>query len=350
MTAEQLSHLADLAEGLVDAQPLRSAASALQQPVRIVLLGRVGAGKTTLFNAWAGRSEPVGLGGTTEVAHVGSLGAAQLHDTPGIDDPDASIVELGELLATADRVVWVVDGLQPLTASERTVVDTIVDSAVDKVVIVSRAELLEPADAEAVAARVRSLVGVDPTLADLRRSPPGPPSEAPGLRRHGIAQAALDELRLALVARGPDPDLAALRLSLRDRVRRTVAHLTAAIDAGKLPDKGAARAALVKAAGDVHRDLCATLPPPNPQLPLPEAPSEAVWDQLRQRVSGREGARRVLEAEAGRWLMEGQLALGDWWDDRPELHEVAARRAALQAALAEVGSGAGDGQGAPETF
>jgi hypothetical protein len=339
MTPDALRGLATLGEGLIDPTLLRATADTLEQPVRLVLAGRVGAGKTTWFNHLTGSSSPAGLGGVTLDTSISTYLDAELVDTPGIDDPDAAIVKLGPVLDGADRVLWVVDGLQPLTASERRVAEALVDTATERVVVVSRGDLLEPADAAAVADRVRTLWGVEPFVTDLRHQPPPAPSTLGGPRRRHLARTALDDLRHQLAARGPDPTLASLRLRLRDRVRSVVAGLRDRVASGDLPDKGAAVAALRRAASTVHDELLAGLPHPVPDLPLPNEPAQGVLDQLRQRVSGQEGARRVLEAEAGRWLVEAQLALGDWFDDQPELAEVGERRATLEAALAEADPG-----------
>lgn len=333
MTPATLRTLADLAVGLAEPAPLRAAAEALEAPLRVVLLGRVGAGKTTLANAWTGTAHPTGLGGVTRSPHEAEFGDARLVDTPGIDDPDAAIVALGALLATADHLVWVVDGLQPVTAGEREVVDAIVPAGTIRHTVVSRAELLDPTDREAVAARVEALTGAVPVLADLRRAPPRPPAFRPGPRRHALAQAAVDELRTTLAATPAPRDLASLRQALRRSIRATVERLRTAIEAGELPDKGAARAALLAAAPAVHADVVLGLVDA-PRLPLPPAPGDTLWDQVRDRASGREGARRVLEAEAGRWLLEGQLALAEWCDAHPDHVERADRRRALDEALA----------------
>jgi len=332
--AEALRELAHVVEPLLDPSPLHDAAAQLESPARWVVVGRVGAGKTTLVNAWTQATDPTGLGGVTKRNVCRPVGDAELWDTRGIDDPDAAIVQLGGLLADADGIVWVVDGLQPLTASERHVVAALVDGSTARHVVISRADLLEPTDADAVARRVQQLTDTRPAVSDLRRAPPPCPELAPGRHRAAAARRALDEVRTALAAGGGAPTLADLRLRFRDAIRAAVARIEAGIEAGRVPDKGAALAALGREVEAVRRATVGTLTPPLPNLSRPRAPTDGLMGQVLDRFSGREGARRILKAEAARWLMEGQAHLADWFDERSDLRALAAAHARIEERLA----------------
>ena len=337
MNPGALHQLADEAEGLVPdglLVALRGAAEGLATPAKWVVLGRVGAGKTTLVNRWALAHAPTGLGGITQVSVPHPVGEAILWDTPGIDDPDAAIVGLGDLLDGADGIVWVVDGLQPLTASERRVVAELVDDDTPRIVIVSRGDLLDPEDAAGVAARVHALAGVKAQVADLRHAVPTKPPLPVAPRRQQNARAAVDAIRAAVESQWFVPTLAALRLRYRKAIRDAVDRIEHRIDAGQLRDKGEALAALGREVSGVVDTTVADLPAPLPRLPHPAAPRDALVAQVLDRFSGQEGAHRVLKAEAARWLMEGQMELEEWWQGREDLQARAARVAAVRQRLA----------------
>lgn len=337
MSPEQLRSLARAMDGLdaASAVHLRRAADGAEAPVRWVVIGRVGAGKTTLVNAWTGAREATGLGGVTREPQqhaVAADPAVELWDTPGIDDPDTAIVRLGHLLSAADGLIWVVDGLQPLTASERRVVDELVDAPVPRHLFVSRADLLEPDDAEAVAARVASLVGVTPSLHDLRQEDAPQPALPPSPARAEHIRAAVRQAREALDDAAV-PTLATLRLRFRQAIRAEVERIEGRIDEGRVRDKNEALVALNRAVGAVVDATFEGVDGPRPPLPGPARAGERLMQQVLDRFSGQEGAHRILKAEAARWLMEGQMALEDWWADRDDLQALAAEVAAARALL-----------------
>lgn len=209
----------------LDAAPLRDAWRRSREPVRVAVVGRQGVGKTSLCNAWSGQSRPVGLGGSTTTVVYLPLGTATLLDTPGIEgffDADAT-------LGVVDGLVWVIDGLAPLSASEREKLRPW-SERLPTVAIVSRIDIVDEEEHGDVAARVRALIGVDPVLGDLRRRPP--PLTLPGgmdAVRRARWNAALDEAeaRVRALPRLPSRDEVVTRLGQlwRSKVKEAAASL-----------------------------------------------------------------------------------------------------------------------------
>jgi len=56
-----------------------------------------------------------------------------------------------------------------------------------------------------------------------------------------------------------------------------------------------------------------------PILPRPSVPDPGLAGEVVAGMGGAESAHRAVRSAAGRWLMEGQLALMDW--DAPEADE-----------------------------
>lgn len=115
---------AELLEVELGSHRLDEASQALaDQPLRIVVVGQVSAGKTSLINSLAGQ-----LLGETDVApatarltsHRLNLADAQfsLVDTPGIDGAQKTGDQLLEQLMQADLVLWVVRANRPARAPD----------------------------------------------------------------------------------------------------------------------------------------------------------------------------------------------------------------------------------------
>ncbi len=155
---ESLHDLVRTARDRIDTEALSEALSALDAHWRVTVLGRRSVGKSSLINAVLGRPErKVGLGGvTTEVAIVVES-TLTLVDTPGIEDEAGALRVLQPLLEESDAAVWVVDGLQPMTATERRVVSGALVPNTPLWVVVSRLDLADPTDVDAVLARVSLL-------------------------------------------------------------------------------------------------------------------------------------------------------------------------------------------------
>ncbi|MEO0603935.1 MAG: GTPase, partial [Myxococcota bacterium] len=321
------------ADGLADTGPLRDALRWLEEPWRIVVIGRVAAGKTTWINAVTGGDRRTGLGGITEHAEEVEDGSRVYIDTPGIDDPDRAIVALQPLVDGGDAAVWIVDGLQPLTASERDVAAVVLGD-LQLSIVVTKADLVEEADRAAVLARVRdlttSLAPVSVTFANARELPrlpglPGPPHHLSARRRRFLVDAVA-----AVRQRMPDPppDRADVEAHWGDAVRGQVQDIEAALQRGALRDVGAAMRALGEAAEPARRALRTALP--SWLLPVMPAPDT---DPGSATTSGPDAARRALTGAAARWLAEGQLVLREWWAEGPEPVAAVVRHERLVAAL-----------------
>ena len=103
----------DALDGLVDTSGLARALAAWSAPWRVAVVGRRSVGKSSLVNAVAGHMAcVVGLGGVTrEASTVALADGVQLIATPAIASVDAGLTLLAPVLAVADMVLWVVDGL-----------------------------------------------------------------------------------------------------------------------------------------------------------------------------------------------------------------------------------------------
>ena len=98
------------------------------EPAQVVVVGRVGVGKTTLINRWTGENHAVGLGGVTQMTQTVATPSWHWLDTPGIDNPDRALSLLGPLVDRSDALVWVVDGLQPATHTARLVIHELAET------------------------------------------------------------------------------------------------------------------------------------------------------------------------------------------------------------------------------
>lgn len=337
------------AAGLVDPAPLDDALRLVLEPVTIAVVGRVASGKSTLVSWLSGTPRPTGLGGVTRTLdHVPAKGTVLL-DTPGIDDPDAALLGLDGVLAAVDAAIWVVDGLQPLTASERDVLSATLPAGTPLWIVVSKADLLDPDEVPLVLARVRDLASSYQPLAiralDLR-SAGRLGADPAGLgvvsvtspRRAARVRAAVDAVRRALEAvpapAGPDE----LRATWRGAVRSVVEVVEAGIAAGEIPDRVLALQALAERAPDAVAAVRSGLAPaPSPPLPLPPSPTSGPMSVVLAGLTGGiEGARRALKAEAARWLLEGELVLAEPWPGSEVLADARSRREELVRALGVV--------------
>jgi hypothetical protein len=314
---EALERVADASPGSVD--PWTRARALLDEPWSVAVVGRVGAGKTSLVNRLTGGARPVGLGGVTRSVERVDWGDRALIDTPGIDDPFAAIEVLGPVLDPVDAVIWVVDGLQPMTGSERDVVRDTLPDGVALWVVVSRVDLLDPDEVGSVLERVRALAAphgpAGVVAADLRAGAPGGVGEgaAPGRRRRARLAELLAPQRAAFAARPAPlrPDQVIARW--RDEVRALVRDVERRIERGSVGHEVEALARLSAGAPQVLAAVARAAGDPSPILPLPEPPVRTALGQVAAGLSGAEGARRALRAVAARWLGAGELAIREDW-------------------------------------
>lgn len=343
----------------------RARAGLTAAPWRVVLVGRVSAGKSTLVNALApGAGRRTGLGGVTDVVAEVAVGDAVVVDTPGIDGVQRSLAVLGPPVQAADVVVWVVDGLQPMTRSERDVLEVLLDPDAGLHVVVSRLDLA-PDDAEAVLQRVDTLTApwapASVRALDLRalaRAVAAGEAQAPldlldPLPRpppHRLApvRAALRAARERLA--GPtEAELVAAGERLRAEVRGLATGPLAATEA-LLSDEGLHAPGARRALAAALREAAATWAPSEPLLgeigPLPpvhDPSTDAPWGRLTAAMGGRSHARRQIHADAGRWVQEAELVVvehlaelraGEVWR---QARARDAARAAVDGALAACG-------------
>lgn len=288
-------------------EEIRSTALA---PMTILLFGRVGVGKTTIANLASGARHPVGLNGVTRSVTRSGIWL----DTPGINDPVAAIDVLGPLVEVADGLVWVVDGLQPLPASEREVADAILPRGLPLVVAITRRDLIDPSDQDEVLARVRAKTSVyQPErieVIDGRQDPLAPPdlTHAPRWLR---LRASLQTLRdQEPIKPSLDEVIARWRLEVRSEVETITSELVRA-PAARSAD---AQLALAETAPRVVARTCHFA---QADLPLPAPQGEWLGGVLDE-LAGTGGAVRALRAGAARWLAAGEVALREDWAGRNE--------------------------------
>lgn len=355
-----LDEAIDAAEGLVDPAPLVAAAAMLQRPWRVAVVGRVAAGKSTLINWLAGAQIlPTGLGGTTRALRSVEAQGSVLVDTPGMDAPAESLLTLQPVLESVDAVLWVVDGLQPVTASEREILEGTLIEGTPLTVVVSKIDLLEDSDRIAVLRRAELLAsrwslqqvrGLDLRSAARQHADPGAlgAPTLPGPRRCAAVKQALAQIRASLAQLGTPPSLRELLSAWTTAIRGAVAEVEAAITAGRILHKAEALAALAERAPQVTATIRRLLQPEvPPRLPSPDAPHTTVMRQVIAGLSGQEGASRALKAGAARWLAEGQLTLQDWWAEQTDLQRRVEAHQRLRACLSAVEAATRAGPEAP---
>lgn len=287
---------------------------------RVAVAGRAGVGKTTLVNRLVGSEVgAVGLGGVTQEPVVYRVGEVELADTPGLDDPDVARIELAPLLADADAVVWVVDGLMPAGAVERQI---LASAEALSHVVVSRLDLVEEADRSGVIERVRALVHAPVRAGDLRTLDLSgllaiPKASSPRRRRALVE--AVEAARASLSALPPIPSrgelLEVARTAWRREVRETEELVAEELARGLVEHKDhALRRLRLLAPHAITRfvsnwsRLLPEMEPPVMPLP-PQGPR--VTPLAAAVTGGQEGAQRALRAAAGAWLLDGDVVLGD---------------------------------------
>jgi len=98
-------------------------------PVRIVLMGQVNAGKSSLLNALAQEVRsaigplPVTSGIAEHLLEVEGRPRVMLVDTPGFDESPASTSELRAQAKRADLIIWVASATQPARSPDRQQLD-----------------------------------------------------------------------------------------------------------------------------------------------------------------------------------------------------------------------------------
>lgn len=301
-------------------------------PWRVVVVGRTSVGKSTLVNRVAGeRVRPTGLGGVTREPAEVVVGDGIWVDTPPLEEASPDLAE-------ADQVVWVVDGLQPVTLSERTTLREALPEGTPLEVRVSRFDLVDPAEHAAILDRVRALAPPARSVLglDLRRDPLALDRPERSPRRVRALRAAILELRETL----PEVlDPTRIREEARAAWRALVQEAEAAVERAvreqdvwhrdvalrRLRDeaRGAVEGFAVPGVGPVH-------------MPLPDPPAGRPVEALLGGLGGAESALRNVRAQAGRWLMDGELTLADALSHLDDLPEVTTRRQveeAIEAAL-----------------
>jgi hypothetical protein len=313
------------AEGLVDPAPLDRAREVLRAPTTVLVVGRRGVGKSALVGWLSGVPQPTGLGGVTRETTVVDGADERFLDTPGIDDPDEAVLTSGPLAADADAVIWVTDGLQPWTSTERALYGQLHDPLLPLVRVVSRADLVEPAERDEVTARLRALADAPVWWADLRalaRSG-GPRPEllrfpSPGPRRRARLRALLAEVAPPVVPTRED-----VRRWFRDAARDALASVVHDVGTDAIRSSRALAGALAAAHESVLAELRPRVPVPLPTVP-PPPPCRL--------------DRRALRAAAADWVAGGELVLAEQWPEARTLDDLRARASALAQALDAVRS------------
>lgn len=266
---------------------------ARSRAARTLVVGRVGAGKTSLVRRLGGQG-PVGLGGVTKAVAEWPAGERLLIDTVGIDDPDRAIDALGPLADHADEVLWVVDGLQPVTASERVVMPHLVERGAALHALVSRGDLIEAAEHGEITDRARRLgepFGLRSVwIGDLRRT--APELALPeGFRDEGLRRVAASlPARLGVLT---EPPAKPVRAKVHEALHATLAL----VEDGVLYDPAAALAHFGALAGELAADLG-----------LPAPPREGSPDTADRWLGGKALTRRLLTQAAARVLAELEAA------------------------------------------
>ncbi len=316
----------------------------------VVVVGRIGVGKTTLINRWTNQSgRPVGLGGVTQSVEALEDANWTWIDTPGIDNPDRALSTLGPVVDRADALVWVVDGLQPATHTARMVLEELAEPGQGLLVIVSRLDLVPEEEREAVLARIRTHTppGTPVHGGDLRQWQTPPPDElrAPSPRRLRVNEKAFQEL-LDTLEGAPAMDQRGWQKRLTDKWHEQLHGATeralVLLERQELLGESAALVWL----SDTHRKMStavASVCPPamaRPILPQLRLDADTAMDRVAAAMGGPDRARRRIRQAAGAWMLEGDMAIADWAADHPVLNAASAQHRAdcrvLKTALASL--------------
>ena len=265
----------DAIDAIVDASALRAAIALWREgPWRTVVVGRRSTGKTSCVNHHAGTKLPIGLGGVTKaVAEVETAGAVWI-DTPGIEDVDEAADVLEPVLIGADVVLWLVDGLQPVTDLERRVLREVLPDGTALRVAVTRLDLVDVAEHEAVLSRVQTVTAslrpmavgtLDPRTQSVQTAA----ASAGSLRRRQALQRAITQTRAAIRALPEAPEPTALGRTLQQRWRTAVRdaerRVQARIQGDRLVRPADALASLARAAEQAVADVQAQASLPGSQ-------------------------------------------------------------------------------------
>lgn len=327
MTAAGLAAVPEVIEAAgdwVDVSALRVAWEARDDaPVVWAVVGRRSVGKSSVVNALVHAGARTGLGGvTTETTRYEGEGLALL-DTAGMEDPLEAADRLETLLSRVDGLIWVVDGLQPLTRIEREALDDAVPPDVAVVVLVTRLDLVDPEERPAILQRVRvgtsrraplGVHAVDGRAEEVRALLPRPPWWRSPARRQAL-RAAVEgvERSLAHLPLPPDP------AGILERVAKTWhEEVHDAHDLVAAQARDGRHLFRDQALAELHRRVVEAWQGANDTLrrelggspwtpPAPEGLDLA--GQLQDLVSGTAGVLRGLRAGASAWVAEGELAI-----------------------------------------
>jgi len=326
----------------LDDTSLSAAIDAWDEAWRVVVIGRVSAGKTSLVNTLTGSERPTGLGGVTRYAEEVPHEQVVFVDTSGIDGAALAIARLTPHLATADLALWVVDGLQPVTDTERRVIGaalphgTTLDIIVSKLDIVGDEsdEVIERVTALTTAWQPRSIQAGNPRRGAVQARPDWTAGSADSNRR----RRALTEALKGLADRLELDDTAVVLKELSDRWRSTVRNAQQSvvidIESGEIAFKPAALRALARTLAPAQASFVANLPalPGRPALPKLHPPDRDVLTALVDGLGGQESARKAVRATAADMLMEGMVALQEWVQGASDPRLQTARQAVANAA------------------
>ena len=335
-------------EGLATAWTGRDAG-----PHRWLVIGRQGVGKSRLVNALVDGEAAVGLGGVTSEVSAYDAEDLVLIDTPALEDEFDGMDLIEAHLEAVDGLLWVVDGLQPLTALERRIVDRVVPPWVGVVAVVTRLDLVDETEHDAILNRVsqllqhRALQGPVPAseVAMLRQALTRPPWQASPRRRTALTEAAA-ELRQTLGHLVPDPDpaeafdawTAELRSTWREAVSQAHDGVAERVRHGEILFRDKALAALgdalTEAAEGVRDSITDRLGQAPQWTPAPPETLD-VWGQARDLVAGTPGVLRGLREGAAAWAAQGEIAFGEL-AELPAAVALRQRREAVTAAVQAV--------------
>jgi small GTP-binding protein len=322
----------------------QQATAVLEQPWQIVLVGRIGVGKTTLFNRITGRADPTGLGGLTLRPQEASAGGCNWIDTPGMDGRDTALATLGPIVDQADGVIWVIDALQPATRTERDVMALVCPADLVISVVIARWDLVPKTERKGVRARVKRLcpTAVDIHTCNLRQNRPdvaAATSRATSPRRALAVGLAVQAALSAHASQDPPPDPAAAATLLRSSWSRAVREAAAATQVLVDQDIVESQAGLTSALGSHHRQVASSASNVDAlfrafeadgsvRWPLPPQATSRPMARVAAAMGGRLRASELLKELTARWMMEGHLVATEWAEGSPH---IAATRATWQA-------------------